>query len=847
MNNISKSHLPNGSKRIKRRIFLKKLFCSLPFFSLLVSSKNVASENRSNEMSLLPNNIPKNNLDTTATFKHILSNLFAFDGAKFIGQCPDVDALKKIIPQSPGQRILLSSWHQISPIEPKSGGGTLFAVESDKLVEDGGVVFRVNAQWCWIREVETIINAQWFGVVGDGIARVDNISAAIDYVAKNGGVLSFPAGEINFGVLRKKIVWFDGIKNFSIMGQGKSTIITFDNIDPPERKSNKNWTSEENLLSFIGMDSDRFINNIIIENLTIDYSKQRNKGGTDLANLNECHPTPHSIGTTALFFNYCLNPIIRNVQMHNIYGNGVCCRRCFYPVAENLSFYNVSANQILARDNRMDRDNSGGAVFFWSCFSGKINNCLAWNTRKYNVDYLSPDNKQQLKNTLCGYIAFWSESSIVSKKKNKAGPPLTDWISDDKEHLDTASRGVEISNCIVNGYTIGIKSETHADVSIVDNIVLNCYLPITCSGVRGVVQRNYTNMLDCENIKCPQGGLEQHRSHLGGMTFAKDESYNLSLEISHNYVRTENYPPITTNRINLKFLYNYIDMYGSASFFVSSGKGRLFGLEMRGNTFFVAKDAAPKDSVLLHNVFGTFENNSFIINSKKTPIIKIVRNINSQRIFFTRNVIIGQIGIISDAKITLSENYFSNRGLTQCIIELNGGESLVANNTFEIPRDFSTSFLQVSNNSYVIKNNEIIITKATKAPASAKEFINLISGSSNIQISGNHIVGNIDNVAFLSLKATSIIKISNNSSDGEAFVASSIDGVKAPLVIYGNTFSRGITENELVFEPNRIDNVHNRYLASLGDKINYIITKPGGREGIVMTKEGWREFGSIAS
>ena len=68
----------------------------------------------------------------------------------------------------------------------------------------------------------------------------DAFSRALDSVVAKGGTLLLPAGIVNLGTLRKTVKWFDGIKKFAIRGQGKNTVVTFDNMDPPERPNKKN-------------------------------------------------------------------------------------------------------------------------------------------------------------------------------------------------------------------------------------------------------------------------------------------------------------------------------------------------------------------------------------------------------------------------------------------------------------------------------------------------------------------------------------------------------------------------------------------------------------------------------
>ncbi len=834
-----------------RRFFLKKVFLSLPvlgFFSIKTGNGtempiNKKISNTNVEMDSQSNNIPLNKKGIIIeNFSEIISKN---DGFRYIGSCASVRDLRQTEPQYTGQEILLKAYYDDNS---SSGGGLFIAIPNSDLNDDGGIIFEVNDKWCWKRIYSNEILAEWFGVRNDGVSCEENINSSIDYITRFGGTLVFSIGIINFGRLRKTVNFFPGIKSFIIRGQGAATVFSFENIDPPARPNNKNWVFEQALLTFNGIDNGHFIGPFILENFAIDYSKQRNKGGTDLESLSECHPTPHSAGTTAIFASYCLNPVFKNISFSNIYGNGIYCRRSLKPLAENNLFKDVSANQIIARDNRMDRDCAGGAIFFWSCYSGTIRDCIAWNTRKYTVEFDSPDNGQPLEGTLCGYIGFWCEFDISLKSKDNTEPPWIDWLNVDKRRDDDyVSRGMEISNCLVYGYVIGVKGETLVDVSIINNVVLNCYLPILCSGVRGIIQRNFTDMLDCEDIKCPQGGLEQKRSHLGGITFAKNFNSNLSLEISHNYVRTSNYPAVITSRLNIKFLYNYVDLHGKACLFSSSGKGRLIGFEMIGNVFYFNENANPATSNLVSNAKALIENNTFIINCEKIVEIVFKKNPDSENISFIGNTSIGPLIINSDISLTLKDNYFSNRGVSQSHIVAKGDYSKISNNIFECTRDFDQAIIELYGRGHSVEQNLFIVRQGKKKPNTLAAFLKLKAKTLFIEINNNRISGNDDNRPFIMAEDCSILNAHNNGSDGIARLIDSMNKIKGPVSFSRNQFKQQITDNPLFDEPNQAQKLSDEFNASIGERIYYILPQRNGREGIVMTSEGWKEFGQIGN
>ncbi|RWR01182.1 hypothetical protein ED28_14775 [[Pantoea] beijingensis] len=829
-----------------RRSALKKSLWALPALPF-VFNKAAAAER---EPAKISNTEPLHAKDKISEgfSSTSVNGLRQQDGLKFIGQALSVDELKKIVPDLPGQRISLASWHRQGwgGLAYPAGGGTLYSVCNNELKEDGGTIFRVNDKWCWVRDISGEIDAQWFGVTGDGIARAENISTAIDYITHNGGILTFPKGEINFGLLRKRIEYFPGIKKFTIRGQGYETVFTFDNIDPPERKIDKNWVSEPTLILIKGRGTDEFIDSPIIENLTIDYTRQRNGGGTDLATLDECHPTPHSIGAIAIYAIYCRNPVFRNLRFANIYGSGIYCKKSFNPLSENLSFLNVSANQIIDRTGRMDRDNSGGAIFYWACYGGKITNCSAWNTRKYTVNYRSPDNKQELKDTLCGYIGFWCEFSVSRTDRVDLAPPMIDWLNVKGKELDRVSRGVEITNCIIYGYVIGIKGEAAVDISIVNNKVLNCYLPITCSGVRGVVQRNFTDMLGCDNIKCPQGGLEQKRSHLGGMTFTSKSTFNQSLDISHNYVRTRNYPAFTTSRLNLKFLYNYVNVYGKASLFNSVSESDFYGLEVSGNTFVIEDGAEPQDSILSSNETSIFSSNTFDNKSKfSLNFIFLPGNKIWHGITFNDNYFNGPIKLQFKSKALICGNRFIiPRTYTSGVISLHGNGSQLNNNYFTLNSNQEPKSIFISAIDVMIGNNQFYLIDNGKPKTHG--VLSFDDSCISPKLQGNRINDDKYGIS-LAVAGTLIMPhMENNNSDGDGTLLWISKTLKGPVISQMNVFKGGLLGGESeIPEPNSKQNLWENYSPSTGQRITYLNPHPGGREGLVMTNNGWKEFGAI--
>ncbi|MBV6690963.1 MULTISPECIES: hypothetical protein [Serratia] len=115
--------------------------------------------------SIVSNNV-ESELSSSNSISLLSSKLSEFDGAKYIGRCPDIDHLKKITPQFSGQKIDVVSFYS-TDILKSSGGGEFYAAQSKDLKEKSGIVIRVDENWCWIRVDSVSTNIwplEWLGI-----------------------------------------------------------------------------------------------------------------------------------------------------------------------------------------------------------------------------------------------------------------------------------------------------------------------------------------------------------------------------------------------------------------------------------------------------------------------------------------------------------------------------------------------------------------------------------------------------------------------------------------------------------------------------------------------------------
>ncbi|SVS89250.1 endo-N-acetylneuraminidase [Klebsiella pneumoniae] len=98
---------------------------------------------------------------TDATLR---ANLVSGDGFKYIGQVASYAALKTVIPERSGQRILLASYYA-----NESTGGGEFVARAGTATDDGGTICvpTGSSTWYWQRVGVVDFDVTWFGAIGD--------------------------------------------------------------------------------------------------------------------------------------------------------------------------------------------------------------------------------------------------------------------------------------------------------------------------------------------------------------------------------------------------------------------------------------------------------------------------------------------------------------------------------------------------------------------------------------------------------------------------------------------------------------------------------------------------------
>lgn len=231
-----------------------------------------------------------------------------------------------------------------------------------------------------------------------------------------------------------------------------------------------------------------------IKGLGYDYSKQSYQGGT-AANPGVNHAKPWGNGARLMDVQYAIHFQLIDCEFRNNYGNGIRLLKCYRPRIQNCVGENISANQVVASATGAENeDHTGGFIFASSCYGSVIDGTTILNTRRFEADYVTP-KKTQTKGGICGYIGIWHEYPIDyetewSNKTNafaKYVPHVLFNLHSTNDLLQTTDRvasGHAITNCQVEGYTLGVKAENIVETTLYNVQVRDCYIPFQASNSR---------------------------------------------------------------------------------------------------------------------------------------------------------------------------------------------------------------------------------------------------------------------------------------------------------------------------------------------------------------------------
>lgn len=693
----------------------------------------------------------------------------------------------------------------------------------------------------------SVVYAAEFGVTGDGVACGSACVSAIEYIMQNGGTLVFPKGEVNWGTVRHKFAIYNG-KPCTIRGSDGGTTWAFDNVDPVANAPGSAWPfSEPFLVEFGGQPTTQgvFVEPVTVENLTIDYTRQVNKGGPTYETMGVgAHPTPYSDGTLGLRFSYCRSPVVRNVRLNEIYGSGIQFWKCSMALAEDNYLYNVSANQPLGSNGSESVDHFGWAI--WSGASPKtiIRRNTAINRRVFVCDpaLKSPNNNVVYNGTLCGYIGIFAEYGSNAGTSN-IYPPDFEWQSDPSADKRTY---VAIEDNLVWGYTMSVKAEANTSARIINNTLLNHYIGVSVQASADVVG-NYINGLQTDLQKCPQNGFELQRGGIMLSWWASSVQDHRHY-VAQNYVYSAAYNCISIGKAYATIDDNQFTITGSARFINSVTSFRVDLLEMRGNKFLMSETCTQKVPMrVTHCSKVILEAN--LIENKSTTVRLSVQMVNP---VIRNNTFEGwvQLYLLSAGSI-VEENTFTdtvtNKGLAlqvasadNCIIRRNRITK------YNVDDEDQIIFLSKASRT-VIEDNTINYDAETGAGRTKNiPVIKTYGTCFYTRILNNKVTGDSSATFGFTLfdgsSGAMVLECRGNSTDNATRQMFTMYSQRGPWFVSGNDWTQTYSS-----EVNTAANIYASYKPAIGEKVPYLRPQAGGAEGIVYTTSGWLTFGSIAS
>ncbi|WP_413730847.1 phage tailspike protein [Sodalis sp. RH22] len=806
-------------------------------------------------------------LDSLGVQQFYFPNVIRYDpdqSGKRLG-IPDVATLRLTIGEAGSIALLDSYWLGLS-----SGGGYLTWVVDPTSADDGGTFFRVNSSGGWKRDVSTQIHAEWFGVRVDGVACYSNFVSAISYITNNGGDLLLPMTgenqEINLGSdydtsqgARIVIRWFDGIQPFRIKGHGKNTLVTFDNIMPPNRGTS-NWSREPTLFRIWGANYSQYLTFDICD-FCIDYSRQVNKGGTSLDTLPLTHATPYSVGVNVFDILWSLNSSIRGMNISNVYGNGIFIKSSTHFIVEKNYLYMVSGNNILNRSGGEATDSDGAGIVSYGSYGTIIRDCIAWNPRVYLAPCVMPTSGVETLGTLCGYIGFNAEANI-QVQGTKLEPPLTDaWLGDRTSAENSAAgndiraNGVLIENCISYGYVIGIKSEGSTQSVIRNNISLKSYLPIYPVGVPSLVLNNYIDMLDAGNQSSPQAGFQSIRAWcMCGMGSSSSTKMADGVTWRGNKFHGNNSQSLILLDRNDAVIEDntfYVDGPTMGQFIKSPTGVEYRGAMISKNRFYIDSKCTTINNAQWYMHSGALITDNYFVNDSTAELLLWPsRYTYGRQWIFKGNKFRGNIrlSINADDCVVEDNDFYRNAVYSGAMITIGNNRlrNKILRNSFRYPSTHGTYIIDASGASNIyIDKNTFILSNAGAASTTPLAIVNINTVLVS-EITGNNVVGNtIDNIPFIRLIGNNIAKIEGNNGDGTGPCTLWGANNKGPIQVGVNKFA-SFYVGTLTNDPNLQANLSTNFVPYFGAKVNYLQPVAGGREGIIYTTNlGWREFGSI--
>ena len=581
--------------------------------------------------------------------------------------------------------------------EANDGGHGEYRIVSGTYTDDGGSYHQLdNNLYAELIVKNNEINIKQFGAKGDGTTDdINFIQNAINYCKANQvKTLAIPEGEyvISSGI----IIDFS---DFMLKGTRNSIL-----------KYVGNGTSG-NLIYIHGTNSTNYIKNIKIIDINIDATGQVFKGGASMSTPAVTSPTPAYQGLRGIFVNFVINFTIENINMIDLYGDGIRLQKCHSGFVNNCYLRDVGGGNIVG-GGPTGYDNFGDGIVAFSCFNMRITNNTVINTRTYLTTTAN--------GYICGRSGLEFEYGLTTDNTNTPENNLFSF---------TDGHALIFDNNYVYGYTKGIHLEAGSTAChISNNSVIHCNIGVmnTISGKTSFVG-NYFNS---DNVgPAYQSGYNLHYGGIAISEYTNEDPTRTNVIVTNNIFDGDS-NGVIIGRSHVTVANNTFRCTGERGA-VHNNVLDLDNIVINSNQFYECM-------IHLYHTKGAVVSNNNCLNSN----IRFILIEECSNTIIKNNITNNRVTLTSTCNNSsiISNLFLSNSDITldQFINFYNGDNLIVKDNIVDLTNNNSAPFLEVSTvNGFVFQNNKF------KVASSRTEPINLLKSSitSGI-IKDNNVKGN---------------------------------------------------------------------------------------------------------
>lgn len=355
------------------------------------------------------------------------------------------------------------------------------------------------------------------------------------------------------------------------------------------------------------------IENIIIKNVTIDFTEQLQKGGT-VEEPFLTTPNTSFLYANGIFGRYVSLCTISNCKINDVYGNGIRFWHSSNCTIENNFLYNCSGSNIGTGSG--EYDSYGDGICFFRSFHIIVKNNTLINERKFMVHVQPSSCNKDVYGLPCG----------------RSGLEFEYAISNDAPYSDLFISGNEIGNVFENnfvyGYTKGIHLESEVSCSIINNTLIHNHIGLIFTGNNDDSCIISHNTFNNDGVgPAPQSGYHQYYCGIAYTDYGDSKNTQITNNLFYGDGRGvgigRNYLTISNNIFKTKSRHIFVINDSILSDVVISNNE--FTCENFEDTEIISTYDC-KNFVIANNKFNNFDTNTFKVGLYGSDMI-VTQNI----------------------------------------------------------------------------------------------------------------------------------------------------------------------------------------------------------------------------